>query len=96
MSLNGLPTIELLESTHNFPCRYTFKIIGENVDDFPGRVVEAMRTALEASVNPPHTLRETAGGRHVSVSMEPVLRSANQVLEAYRALYATSGVVLIL
>ncbi len=92
---NGIPTIELLESTHNFPCRYVFKIIGKNVDDFPARVVTAMRKALGASVDPPHSLRHTAGGRHVSVTMEPVVTSPQQVVAAYGELHLTDDVVII-
>ena len=92
---DGIPTIELLESTHNFPCRYVFKIIGKNVDDFPARVVTVMRTALEASVDPPHRTRETSGGRHVSVTFEPVVRTPHQVVAAYAALHLTEGVVMI-
>ncbi|QDT49519.1 YbeD family protein [Symmachiella dynata] len=92
---DGIPTIELLESTHNFPCRYVFKIIGKNVNDFPGRVVTAMRSALEASADPPHSLRETSGGRHVSVTFEPVVRTPHQVVAAYSALHLTEDVVMI-
>ncbi len=93
---DGLPTVELLESTHNFPCRYLFKVIGRDEDDFTVRVVTAVRTALEASVDPPHRLRHTSGGAHVSVSLEPVLKSADQVLAVYRLLHQTDGVVMIL
>lgn len=92
---NGL-TVELLESTHNFPCRYVFKVIGSGDDEFVKRVASAIRIALEASVDPPHHLRHTSSGRHVSVTLEPVVRSAQHVLTAYQLLNETEGVVLIL
>jgi len=95
MSHDGIPAIELLESTHNFPCRYVFKVIGKNENDFPLRVIAAMKQALEASVDPPHRMRETAGGRHVSLTFEPVIKSADQAHAAYRALHATEDVVMI-
>ncbi len=95
MGADRLPAIELLESTHNFPCRYLFKIIGADEDDFTARVISAVRVALEASVDPPHRLRRTSGGRHVSVTLEPVLRSAHEVLAVYRSLCDTDGVMIL-
>jgi uncharacterized protein len=92
---NGL-TVELLESTHNFPCRYVFKAIGGGDDEFAGRVAAAVRVALDASADPPYQLRHTSSGRHVSVTLEPVVRSAQDVLTVYQRLNETEGVVMIL
>ena len=94
--MEHLPSIELLESTHVFPGRYMFKIIGRVEDGFVARVVAGVREELEAPTDPPYRVRETAGGRHVSVTLEPNVESASQVLAVYRRLRLLTGLVLIL
>ncbi len=92
--MERLPAIELLERTHQFPCPYTFKVIGRSERGFAARVVAAVRQVLQQDVDPPHRLRHTAGGRHVAVTLEPEMQSARQVLRVYRRLQDTEGVVL--
>jgi putative lipoic acid-binding regulatory protein len=94
--VDDLPTIELLESTHTFPGVYTFNVIGRTEGGFAARVVAAVREALGCDVDPPFRLRETAGGRHVAVTLEPHLTAAHQVLTVYRRLRTTAGLVMFL
>jgi putative lipoic acid-binding regulatory protein len=94
--VNQLPSIELLEQTHAFPCPFMFKIIGRVEDGFVARVVAAVRDELAAEVDPPYRVREAAGGRHVSVTLEPTVQTAGQVLAVYQRIRATAGVVLML
>jgi putative lipoic acid-binding regulatory protein len=94
--VDDLPTIELLESTHTFPGVYVFKVIGRTEGAFAARVVAAVREALGFDVDPPFRLRETAGGRHVAVTLEPHLMTAHQVLAVYRRLRHTAGLVMFL
>lgn len=94
--MNDLPTIELLESTHAFPCPYTFKVIGRAEANFVGRVVQSVRGELPEDNEPPFSSRRTAAGRHVSVTIEPTLDSASQVLDIYRSLSELDGLVLLL
>lgn len=94
--MNDLPAIELLESTHEFPCPYTFKVIGKAEENFMGRVVQSVRAQLPPDVEPPFSSRHTAGGRHVSITIEPTLENATQVLDIYRSLAALEGLVLLL
>lgn len=42
------------------------------------------------------TTRETAGGRHVAVTVEPVFDSADQVLDLYEVLKQIPDVVMLL
>ena len=90
-----LPTIELLEKTHTFPGPYLFKIIGKPDQGFLERVVAAVREELTIDTDPPHHVREAVGGRHVSVTLEPMVKSAHQVLAVYRRLGLVEGMVMI-
>lgn len=91
----SLPTIDLLEETHAFPCPYLFKIIGKADESFLARVVAAVREELLMDVDPPHRVREAVGGRHLSVTMEPEVQSAQQVIAIYRRLRVLDGLVML-
>lgn len=94
--MESLPSIELLENTHIFPGQYMFKIIGRVEGGFVARVVAEVREELESPIDPPYRVRETAGGRHVSVTLEPTVQTAGQVLAVYRRLQTLTGLVMVL
>ncbi len=89
-------SLRLLNETHDFPTSFMFKTIGRNVDGFAARVVVTIRDALELETDPSFRVRETAAGRHVSVTVEPVVGNAEQVLAVYECLRRVSGVVMLL
>jgi putative lipoic acid-binding regulatory protein len=89
-------SIELLENTHRFPGPYMFKVIGRVENGFVARVVAAVREELAERVDPPFSVRETAGGRHVSVTLEPQVQTAQQVLAVYRRIRQMAGLVMLL
>ena len=88
-------SIELLEKTHAFPCPYVFKIIGKAEEGFPTRVVGALREVLLIEADPPYHVREAVGGRHISVTVEPVVQSAQQVVAIYSRLQVLDGLVML-
>jgi putative lipoic acid-binding regulatory protein len=94
--MGDYPSIELLESTHHFPGPYMFKVIGKAEDGFVARVVAAVRDELHEDADPPYRLRQATGGRHVSITLEPHVRTAHQVLAIYGRIRQTSGIVLLL
>jgi uncharacterized protein len=94
--MDRLSAIELLESTHTFPCPYMFKVIGLAESNFVGRTLQAVRRVLPPDNEPPFSTRHTAGGRHVSVTIEPTLEGADDVLAIYRELVELQGLVLLL
>ena len=94
--MTDLPPIDLLNSTHDFPTTYTMKVIGRADDDFAARVVAAVREELDLSIEIPYRTRRTSGGRHVAVTLELKMQSAEQVLIVYQRLGETPGVVLLL
>ena len=91
-----LPSVELLESRHAFPCHFTFKVIGSAEDNFTARVVACVRDELRMETDPPFTLRNTEHGRHVAVTLEPMCESSQQVLAIYSRLSGMDGLVMLL
>jgi uncharacterized protein len=94
--MDGLPARELLEKMHTFPGKYTFKAIGKNEGDFVDRVVEMVRSETEQDFDAPFEFRATPRGRHVSVTIEPWVESADQVLAIYRMLNTAEGLVILM
>lgn len=91
---SSLPSFELLEKTHAFPCPYLFKIIGKAEQGFLARVIAVMREELSIEVDLPYRVREAVGGRHLAVTLEPMVQSAQQVLDIYRRLGTLDDLVM--
>lgn len=94
--MDGLPARELLEQMHQFPGKYTFKAIGTNEGDFVERVIAMVRQELGQDFDAPFDYRATPKGRHVSVTIEPWVESADQVLAIYRMLNTADGLVMLM
>jgi putative lipoic acid-binding regulatory protein len=94
--VRDVPSIELLESTHQFPGTYMFKVIGRAENGFVARVVAAVRAVLASDDDPPYRVRSAVGGRHVAVTLEPFVQTAGQVIAVYRRLRLNLDVVLML
>ncbi len=92
---DNLPALELLASTHVFPGPYVFKVIAQASDGFLAQALAAVRMALNDDADPPYRLRETASGRHIAVTLQPVVQSPQQVLAVYRRLKLLAGLVVL-
>ncbi len=73
-----------------------FKAIGLANDEFASRVVATVRVALNQDFDAPYELRETSGGRHVAVTIEPWVESSQQVVEIYAAIRKLEGLVMLM
>jgi hypothetical protein len=93
--VDTLPSVELLERTHEFPGRYVFKVIGLCEDGFVARTVALVRDQLEEERDPPFRVRHTANGRHVAVTLEPNVRSAWEVIAVYQAIRGLAGLEMV-
>lgn len=93
--MGELPAIQLLESVHEFPGPYMFKVIGRVENGFAARAVAAVREALDEPIDPPFKVRQTPGGRHVSVTVTPTVQRAEQVLAVYRRVRGMAGLVMV-
>lgn len=90
-----LPSVEVLEANHQFPGPYMFKVIGRSENGFVARTVAAVREEIAAEVDPPFRLRQTPGGRHVAITLEFPVQTADQVRDIYRRLLTLHGLVLL-
>ena len=89
-------SLDLLNQIHQFPTSVMIKVIGANHPTFVARVVATVRVEVIAAEDPPFSVRETPGGRHVAVTLEPLLRDAEQVLAVYESLRKIEGVVMLM
>lgn len=90
------PPADLLESAHSFPGVYKIKAIGSNSDDFAARLVSAVRDELGQGADPDHSVRSTQGGRHVAVTLDVNVESAEQVRRLYARIHALDGLLYLL
>lgn len=91
-----MPPKELLEDTHSFPCKFMFKIIGRADGGFLARVAAAAREVLELEADPEFTFREDKGGKHVAITMEPMVANAEQVLAMFARFSKIEGLVMLM
>lgn len=90
------PSVDLLESTHSFPGTYTIKAIGRAEEEFERRVLEAVALHLAAPSDLEYTVRATRGGRHVAMTLDITVQSAEQVRSIYAQIQDVSGLTLLL
>ena len=88
--------LDLLNASHDFPVGVMVKIILHNETAYIDAAVQVIRDQLELSFDPPYRSRETKGGRHVSITLEPTFDSAEQLLDLYAVLAKADGVVMLL
>ncbi|HWE40616.1 MAG TPA: DUF493 domain-containing protein [Isosphaeraceae bacterium] len=89
------PSVDLLESTHAFPGEYQIKAIGAADDDFAGRVVEAVVSELATPSELDYSIRSTQGGRHVALTLDITVQSAEQVRAIYARIHEVEGLKLL-
>ena len=93
---NSDSLLESLETNHEFPCEYTFKAIGGNPENFVREVLSVAAEELGVSGDPPHSVKQTPNGRHVSVTLAPVVESPQQVIKIYERLQALDDLVMLM
>jgi uncharacterized protein len=86
-----VPPLELLQSVHTFPGTYQIRAIGSVENDFIGRVVALVQGELAGPSEVDYAERFTPDGRHVSVTLDITVQSAEQVLLIYQQLQGVEG-----
>ncbi len=94
--MDNRPSRELLESVHMFPGTYQIKAIGVAENDFEGRVIAAASMELATPSEIEHTIRQTPGGRHVSVTLDITVQTAEQIRAIYARIQGVEGLALLL
>ena len=94
--MEKFPPIDLLESSHTFPGIYQIKAIGSVDDDFEARVIAAARSETASDSDVEFTVRQTPGGRHISITMEVKVETADQVRRIYAKIHQEKGIAYLL
>jgi putative lipoic acid-binding regulatory protein len=94
-AMDHRPSVDLLESVHCFPGVYKIKAIGRSDDDFQSRVLAAVYSNLAARSDLDYSVRSTPGGRHVAVTLDITVQSAEQVRAIYADLREIDGLTLL-
>lgn len=81
--MNNLPPIELLESTHDFPCRYTFKAFGAHGEALVESTRRAAAGVAGSEDHVTYTYRASSGGKHACVTLDVYVQTAHQVHAVY-------------
>lgn len=90
------PSLDLLKANHSFPGPYTFKVIVENRDGVLEQVNGLLEKAAGRALTGNKTARESTGGKHVSLTFDLVVMTAEEVHVIYAAMHTVPNVVLIL
>jgi putative lipoic acid-binding regulatory protein len=90
------PPSDPIDAVHEFPGSFRIKAIGSVADDFEARVLAAVRTELDSSDDVDWTARTTAGGRHIALTMDVLVRDADHVRAIYARIREETGLVFLL
>lgn len=88
-------SIELLESTHEFPGPYTIKVFGPHSQDFLDRVRDTTRAVLMGGEFD-LSFRSSSKGTHGCATVDAQVEDAQQVILLYGELANIDGVRMIL
>jgi len=77
----------LLESSHSFPCSFTFKLIYRSEPGVQERLLSTLCAAagVEEPETPP-TTRASAAGRFISMTLDLPVEKGQDVLRLYRVI----------
>jgi putative lipoic acid-binding regulatory protein len=90
------PSVELLESHHTFPGVFRIKVIGNAADDFEARALAAVHQEVSGVSEVDHSIRNTPGGRHISMTLDVNVQTAEQVRSIYGRLQEVEGLKMLL
>lgn len=94
--MDNVPSTDLLESSHSFPGVYQIKAIGRDSEGFEAKVVEAVVAELTSTAELDYSVRGTPGGRHIAVTLDIKVQTAEQVRLIYTRIQAIDGLLLLL
>ncbi len=87
---------QTLDEHHHFPEMVTMKAIGPNTPDFVAAVIKAIQVGLHLKFDPRTKTRVTPNQKHVSVTVEAIAGTANDLAETYEQLCKVEGAIMVL
>ena len=91
-----LDALTILQETHCFPCEVMIKVIGRAEGDFVERVLSAVVYGDDLAERPTYRTRSTPNGKYVSLTLEPIFESEEEVLLLYERIRGIDGVVMVM
>ena len=78
---------KIFEERLKFPCTFTIKVIGENTDSMVDDTVACVANIIASQpANIPVSTKLASGGKYVSISVQPLFISAQQIYQVYELL----------
>ncbi len=84
------------ESAIQFPCDFPIKVMGRTADDFDTLVLSIVQRHVGNLSEESVTVRASAGGNYVSVTVTVIAESQHQLDNLYRELSGHERVVMVL
>lgn len=84
--MKGLPSIEALESVHDFPTSFVFKVFGACEPTLEAELVELTRSVIADGAALSSRTRQSSKGKHACVTLTVEVRSAQMVHRVYESL----------
>ena len=82
------------EELWQFPCQFTFKAMTLAIDGIENNIVSAIQAHAPGNYAP--VIKESAGGKYISVTVSIYITSKEQVDAIYRDVHAINGVKMLL
>lgn len=81
-------TKSVFEETMTFPTQFMIKIVAQNDPTFVADMLNVIAQCLDKNKpqNFPHSVKETAGGKYLSLTVDPLFRSSEQLYAVYAAI----------
>lgn len=78
----------VFEETMAFPTQFMIKIVGQNEPTFVADMLKVIAKCLDQNKPQtfPHSIKETAGGKYLSLTVKPLFRSSEELYAVYAAI----------
>ena len=87
--------LEKLRTAHDFPCEYTFKLIGDNTQALRDGAVAQVRAVFPELI-PTVSIRQSSKARHQSITIDVLLPNAESVVLLYTRFRRLPGLKMML
>ena len=88
--------MQLIEDTHDFPGPYMLKVIGRTDGTFEADVLAVTRDVLKLAGEPTHSKKNTPNGKHISLTLDVVVESVEQLEQLFTRIKEVDDVVMMI
>ena len=92
----NVPSIEALETAHQFPTQYTIKVIGPDTSEFRTQARASCLRHLGEDATVHISERQSKSGQHLALTLKFQVKSAAVVQEIYKELTGLKGLKFII